>query len=379
MRFIDEATVFARAGDGGNGLVSWRREKHVPRGGPAGGDGGNGGRVIFEADDSVHSLLDFRYQPHLRAKHGEAGRSKNQHGAAGASIVAKVPIGTQIFDADTDELLADLDTQGAHAVVCEGGSGGFGNSRFATATRQAPEFAKPGLPGESRTLRLSLKLMADVGLLGFPNAGKSTLLSAISAARPKVADYPFTTLVPQLGVVGVEQGTSFVMADVPGLIEGASDGAGLGVRFLKHLERVRVICHLVEPMPNIDVPAASPEEDAQLLVQRYEALRAELANFDESMVHVPEVVVISKQDVLEGTDGAVGFAGEAANEDLDTQVRRRVEALRAHLEAKGVEVLDISSVTREGLQPLTLRLWQKTAEAKGELNVKPTFDPFARL
>ncbi len=292
--FIDEAKIYAKAGDGGDGCVSWRREKYVPRGGPAGGDGGNGGNVVFVADSQVRSLLDFKYQRHLTAKNGEPGRSKNQYGAAGADAVAKVPLGTEIYDAETGELLCDFTEDGQTEIVLAGGSGGWGNTRFQSATRQAPDFAKPGLPGEERTLRLSLKLLADVGLLGFPNAGKSTFLSSVSAARPKIADYPFTTLVPNLGVVQAGDAETFVIADVPGLIEGASEGAGLGIRFLKHLERVQVICHLLE------APAEWDEElTDDALVERYRTLRRELEAFNPDFQWLPEVVCLNKSDLGE--------------------------------------------------------------------------------
>ena len=249
--FIDEALLYAKAGDGGNGAIAWRREAHVAKGGPAGGDGGDGGDVVIVGDDGIGSLLDFKYKPRLVAKSGEGGRGKKQAGHFGPEIVARVPLGTQVFDGDTDELLCDIVEHGQRFIVCRGGSGGFGNARFATPSRQAPEFANPGTEGEEKNLRLELKLMADVGLLGFPNAGKSTFVARVSAARPKIADYPFTTLVPQLGVVRVPgtnkaDGQSFVIADIPGVIEGAAEGAGLGLQFLKHLERVRVLLHLVE-------------------------------------------------------------------------------------------------------------------------------------
>lgn len=331
MRFVDEVKIFAKAGNGGNGCVSWRREKCVPMGGPAGGDGGDGGSIILIADEGVHSLLDFRYKPEWFAKDGKNGRSKNQYGAMGDDLIAHVPVGTQAFDEENDDCVADLTKHGETAVVCKGGSGGFGNTRFATATRQAPEHAKPGLPGEEKHLRLTLKLMADVGLLGFPNAGKSTLLSRMSAARPKIADYPFTTLVPQLGVVRVSDGKSFVMADIPGLIEGASEGAGLGVRFLKHLERVRVLCHLIEPTPEYFVTG---------LVDRYKAIRRELESFNPEFVSVPEIVVLTKRDIVSENDAA------------------EVKKLKTFLKKKKIEVLTISAVTGAGIEELSYALWK---------------------
>lgn len=318
MRFVDEVKLYAKAGDGGNGCVSWRREKFIPMGGPAGGDGGDGGNVILEADEGLHSLLDFHYVFKLEGKNGQNGQSKNKYGSIGEDVIARIPIGTQIFDADNGELVADFTTHGQREVICKGGSGGFGNTRFKTATRQAPEFAKPGLPGEERNLKLSLKLMADVGLLGFPNAGKSTLLSRLSAARPKIADYPFTTLTPQLGVVRVHEHDSFVMADIPGLIEGASEGIGLGVRFLKHLERVRVLCHLIEP-----------GED---LWKRYQIIRKELLKFNPALVEVPELVVFTKLDI-------------------------NCESNKKVFKTKKIPTLEISAVTGQGIEELRLKLW----------------------
>ena len=353
MAFIDEVTLAAKAGDGGNGIVAWRREAHVPMGGPAGGDGGDGGDVVIVADEGVHSLLDYKYQPHLRAKNGAPGRGKRQAGEHGADVIAKVPIGTQLIDADTGEQLADLTEHGQVCVVCKGGNGGFGNQHFATPSRQGPDFAKPGLPGEQRRLTLSLRLMADVGLLGFPNAGKSTLLSRISAARPKIGNYPFTTLVPQLGVARVDAGHSMVVADIPGLIEGAHQGAGLGIQFLKHLERVRVLAHLIEaPLPEL-------EEDANL-VARYRALREELLAYSTRLAELPEVVVLNKVDLL---------ADRAAP---------AVERLLKHLDKLGVPLLFMSGVSGEGTREVVLALWREVRRDRGPV-AKVAFSPFARI
>ncbi len=324
MKFVDEVKLYAKAGDGGNGAVCWRREACVPMGGPAGGDGGDGGNVILEADEGLHSLLDYHYVFKLEAKSGQPGRSKNQYGAIGADVISKVPVGTQVRDADTGDLLADFTTHGQQEVICKGGSGGFGNTRFATATRQAPDFAKPGLPGEEHNLILSLKLMADVGLLGFPNAGKSTLLSVMSAAKPKIADYPFTTLTPQLGVVRGPEYHTFVMADIPGLIEGASDGVGLGFRFLKHLERVRVLCHLIEPGDDI--------------WERYQTIRGELKKFNPELCDLPELVVLTKQDL-----------GYESQKNIFTK--------------KKIPVMEISAVTRKGTDALRMKLWEMLTRA----------------
>ncbi|MES2504025.1 MAG: GTPase ObgE [Myxococcota bacterium] len=318
MKFVDEVKLYAKAGDGGNGSVSWRREACVPMGGPAGGDGGDGGNVILEGDENLHSLLDFHYVFQLVADSGENGRSKNCYGAIGEDVIRKIPVGTQVFDADTGEQLADFTAHGQRVVICKGGSGGFGNTKFATATRQAPDFAKPGLPGQEKNLRLSLKLMADVGLLGFPNAGKSTLLSRLSAAKPKIADYPFTTLIPQLGVVRGPDYHTFVMADIPGLIEGASQGIGLGVRFLKHLERVRVLCHLIEPGDD--------------LWQRYQIIRNELAEFNPELCDVPELVVLTKSDIV-------------------------YESQKDIFLKQNIPVMEISAVTGKGIDELRQKLW----------------------
>jgi GTPase len=380
VTFIDEVLLHAKAGDGGNGAVAWRREAHVPKGGPAGGDGGDGGDVVLVAESGIHSLLDFKYNPHLHAKNGGQGRGKKQAGSFGEPAIAKVPIGTQVFDADTGELLADLTDHGQRVVVCKGGSGGFGNSRFATPSRQAPEFAKPGLAGEERNLRLELKLMADVGLLGFPNAGKSTFLSRVSAARPKIAAYPFTTLVPQLGVVKVDGdkpgGRNFVVADIPGLIEGAAEGAGLGVQFLKHLERVRVLLHLVEVPLEIAASTTAAWDDDESggshhktrgpvdLVERYEALRSELQRFNEDLAAVPEVVAINKIDLVgSGLDDA---------KKLDD-----VKKLAKHLAKKGITLHFVSGASGQGLRELVFTLANHVDKVRGPV-VKAAFNPFAR-
>ncbi len=246
MRFVDEVRIRVEAGDGGRGCVSFRREKYVPRGGPNGGDGGAGGDVVLTVDSGLSTLLDLSYPQHLRGGRGEHGRGKDQHGARGEDLVLRVPPGTLVYEAESGELLADLGTVQARAVVARGGRGGRGNMHFATSTHRAPKFATPETPGERRELRLELRVLADSGLLGFPNAGKSTLIRAVSAARPRIAEYPFTTLVPHLGVVRIDEESSFVLADVPGLIEGAHAGHGLGARFLRHLSRTAVLVHLLD-------------------------------------------------------------------------------------------------------------------------------------
>jgi GTP-binding protein len=284
MKFLDEAKVYIRSGDGGNGCVSFRREKFIEFGGPNGGDGGKGGDVIAEAVEGLNTLIDYRYQQHFKAKNGRGGMGKDRHGAGGDDIVMKVPVGTQIFEEDGETLLADLDRPGERVVLAHGGNGGFGNAHFKSATNRAPRHANPGQPGEERTIRLRLKLIADAGIIGLPNAGKSTFLAAVSAARPKIADYPFTTLHPQLGVVESD-GRTFVLADIPGLIEGAHEGAGLGDRFLGHIERCRVLLHLVD----------GTGEHAG---EAYKAVRAELSAYGGGLADKPEIVALNKADAM---------------------------------------------------------------------------------
>jgi len=284
MKFLDEAKVYIRSGDGGSGCVSFRREKFIEFGGPNGGDGGHGGDVVAEAVDGLNTLIDYRYQQHLTAQNGRAGMGKDRHGANGADAVLKVPVGTQIYEEDGETLLADLTEAGQRVVLAHGGNGGFGNAHFKTSTNRAPRHANPGQPGTELTIRLRLKLIADAGIVGLPNAGKSTFLAAVSAAKPKIADYPFTTLHPQLGVVDVG-GREFVLADIPGLIEGAHEGVGLGDRFLGHVERCRVLLHLVDGTGE-DVGAA------------YKTVRAELAAYGEGLADKPEIVALTKADAL---------------------------------------------------------------------------------
>jgi GTP-binding protein len=284
MKFLDEAKVYIRSGAGGNGCVAFRREKFIEYGGPNGGDGGDGGDVIAEAVDGLNTLIDYRYQQHFTAKSGRGGMGKDRHGANGADAVLKVPVGTQIFDADGETLLADLTAAGERTVLAHGGNGGFGNARFKTSTNRSPRNANPGQPGTELTIRLRLKLIADAGIVGLPNAGKSTFLAAVSAAKPKIADYPFTTLHPQLGVVDVD-GREFVLADIPGLIEGAHEGVGLGDRFLGHVERCRVLLHLVDGTGG----------DAGVA---YKTVRAELSAYGNGLAEKPEIVALNKADAM---------------------------------------------------------------------------------
>jgi GTP-binding protein len=284
MKFLDEAKIYIQSGAGGNGCISFRREKFIEFGGPNGGDGGRGGDVIAECVDGLNTLIDYRYQQHFNARPGGGGMGKDRHGANGKDVVLKVPIGTQIFEEDGETLLADLTKLGQRVVLARGGNGGFGNAHFKSSTNQAPRHANPGQPGEERTIRLRLKLIADAGLIGLPNAGKSTFLAAVSAAKPKIADYPFTTLHPQLGVVRTDN-REFVIADLPGLIEGAHEGTGLGDKFLGHTERCRVLLHLVD----------GTSEDAG---EAYKTVRHELQAYGHGLTEKPEIVALSKADAM---------------------------------------------------------------------------------
>lgn len=331
--FLDQTKIFVQAGSGGSGCVSFRREKFVPRGGPNGGDGGAGGSIWIEATESLNTLNQFHYRQHFKAGRGEHGQGYGRHGSDAEDLVLSVPVGTVVFDADDPGVpIADLSESGQRVCVARGGRGGKGNAHFATSTHQAPRFAQPGEEGEQRWLVLELKLLADVGLVGFPNAGKSTLISRISAAKPKIADYPFTTLSPNLGVVRLDQERSFVVADIPGLIEGAHLGAGLGTRFLRHVERTRLLLHLV------DVSPASGRDPASDL----EVVDRELASYRESLGARPQIVVGTKMDAA--------------------QDPARVEALRQAARARGREFFPISAVTGEGLEELVQRVWRRLVE-----------------
>jgi GTP-binding protein len=319
MKFLDQCKIYVRAGDGGAGAVSFRREKFIERGGPDGGDGGRGGDVWIEAVEGLNTLIDFRYQQHFKAGTGMHGMGKNRHGHNGADVVLKVPVGAQVFDEDQETLLADLDKEGMRVRLLKGGNGGFGNAYFKSSINQAPRRANPGQEGQERWIWLRLKLIADVGLVGLPNAGKSTLLAASSAARPKIADYPFTTLTPGLGVVDLSANERFVLADIPGLIEGASEGAGLGVRFLGHVERTAVLIHLIDGTQP-DVAGA------------WRTVREELTAYGEGLADKPEILVLNKIDAL----------------DRDTRAARA-----AALEAvSGQAPMLISAVSGEGVTAL---------------------------
>ncbi|MGO4879417.1 MAG: GTPase ObgE [Bryobacteraceae bacterium] len=334
MLFIDEARILVKAGDGGNGCLAFRREKYVPRGGPSGGDGGRGGDVYLVSTEHQNTLIQFRFNPEHRAQRGRHGEGSNCTGAEGYSIDLQVPVGTVVYDESTGDRLHDFTVAGDRFLVARGGRGGKGNARFATATHQAPTEHEPGKPGEERRLRLELKLLADVGLVGFPNAGKSTLISRISAARPKIADYPFTTLEPQLGVVSMDDYRSFVVADIPGLIEGAHLGHGLGTQFLRHIERTRLLAHLV------DVSEASGREPAH----DFETVMAELASFSEDLAAKPMIVVATKMDAA--------------------QDPARVESLRQVAAERGLAFFKISSVTGEGLDELRYAMAERVLPAR---------------
>jgi len=324
--FLDRVKIKVMAGDGGNGVTAFRREKFVPRGGPSGGDGGVGGSVWVESTEGLNTLLHLRYNPEHKAERGRHGEGSNRSGKDGSDAIVKVPVGTQVFDVETSELLFDFTEPGQRFLAAKGGKGGWGNAHFATPTRRAPKFHYTGRPGEEKELQLELKLIADVGLVGFPNAGKSTLISVISAAKPKIADYPFTTLEPNLGVVDVGDYKTFVVADIPGLIEGASTGAGLGDRFLRHVERTKLILHLV------DVSSLSGRDP----VKDYQTINTELAAYDPELAARPQIVVATKIDALDEPE--------------------RLESLRIRAEQDGKQFLAISSVANTGIKELVFEV-----------------------
>lgn len=350
MRFVDEAKIKVRAGDGGPGIVAWRREKFVPLGGPAGGDGGRGGDVIFIAKEGMNSLLDLKQQSLLTAQNGQKGQSKNKTGGHGIPKIVFVPVGTVVKETSAGGLEIDLTDHDQEVIICRGGDGGFGNAHFKSNYDSAPEKATAGFKGEERDITLTLKLMADVGLLGFPNAGKSTLLAHVSNARPKVADYPFTTIKPMVGVCEPAQGCTMVIADIPGLIEGASLGLGLGFRFLRHLERVRMLCHMID---------ASSEES---LIERYETINKELQNYSAELAELPQIVAINKIDAVSEQDA--------------------IKEFETYLGERGVSFFRISAVTGFGLWTLIEHLY------RGVKNIAPIatitqershFDPMQNL
>jgi len=363
MRFIDEATIRVSAGKGGPGCVSFRRETFAPRGGPDGGDGGEGGDVIFIADIQLGTLSDQRLKRVFAAKNGEHGSGSNKAGRDGEDLTIRIPVGTVIKDPETNEILVDFVEDGQAWVACKGGRGGKGNAHFVSSTFQAPKFAQPGEEGEFRELRLELKLLADAAIIGFPNAGKSTLISRISAARPKIADYAFTTLTPNLGVVDMPEYQSFVIADTPGLIEGAHAGMGLGHRFLKHIERTRVFVHMLDGTKILE-DATRPEPDSfdkaiDELVRRYEAIRNELGLYNEALLHKPEIVVLNKVDLLESEPDLVKRAKKA--------LRDRIAGVRQQLmlpPPPPEEPFIISAVSGRDLDPLKFAIFREIKEQR---------------
>jgi GTP-binding protein len=330
--FIDRVKIKVKAGSGGDGVTAFRREKFIPRGGPSGGDGGVGGDVWLESDEGVNTLLHLRYNPEHKAERGHHGEGSNRYGKDGVDVTIKVPVGTQVFNAETEELLFDFTEAKQKFMAAKGGKGGWGNSHFATSTNRAPRYHYTGRPGEEREIQLELKLIADVALVGYPNAGKSTLISVISAAKPKIADYPFTTLEPNLGVVDLGDFNTFVVADIPGLIEGASEGAGLGDRFLRHIERTKLILHLV------DVSSISGREP----VDDYEIINRELANYNRDLAARPQIVVATKIDALDEPE--------------------KMEVLRELAEKDGKPFFEISAVTNKGTRELVNFVAQKLNE-----------------
>ena len=326
--FVDEVRITVKAGDGGNGCLAFRREKYVPRGGPSGGDGGRGGDVTMVATIHRNTLIHFRFNPEYTAQRGRHGEGSNRTGHEGESIIIQVPVGTTVYDDETGDKLFDFTHDGETWLAAKGGGGGRGNARFATSTHQAPTRHEPGHPGDFRKLRLELRLLADVGLVGYPNAGKSTLISRISAARPKIADYPFTTLEPNLGVVQLPDLRSFVVADIPGIIEGAHEGRGLAIQFLKHIERTRLLVHLVD----MSDTGRDPVHD-------FETLMTELASFNEDLAHKPMLVAASKMDALQDGD--------------------RLAALRSVADGLGLPLFEISSVTGQGIEALKFALAER--------------------
>lgn len=338
--FLDQVNIEVKAGKGGDGMVSFRREKYVPNGGPSGGDGGKGGSIILKVDEGLRTLMDFRYNRHFKAKSGEKGMNKGMHGRGAEDLIVKVPAGTTVRDANTGQLLGDLVENGQELVVARGGRGGRGNIRFATARNTAPEIAENGEPGEERTLNLELKVLADVGLVGFPSVGKSTLLSVVSKARPKIGDYHFTTLVPNVGMVFLKDGESFVMADMPGLIEGASQGVGLGDQFLRHIERTRVLLHVID-MSGLE--GREPYED-------YVTINQELKSYDLRLLERPQIIVANKMDMPDAKENLEQFKAHLAEEFSEEEMP---------------QIFPISGITKQGVEPLleaTAQLLNETPE-----------------
>lgn len=339
--FVDKAKIYVKGGKGGNGIVAWRREKYEPSGGPYGGDGGNGGSVILKVDEGIRTLMDFRYKRHYSGENGEDGKTKKQTGRDGQDVIIRVPLGTLVKDAKTGRVIVDLKEKGQEYVIAKGGRGGRGNARFATPTRRAPAFAEAGTKGEEREIILELKLIADVGLVGFPNVGKSTILSMLSDAKPKIGNYHFTTLKPNLGVVRVDEGKSFVLADIPGLIEGASEGVGLGHDFLRHVERTRVLVHVLDAS---GIEGRDPVED-------FYTINKELEEYNPKLKDKPQLIVANKMDLPGAEEG--------------------LEKIKTEFEPKGIQVFETSAATSQGMRELKYAIWELLSQYEGEYE---TFD-----
>lgn len=339
--FVDKAKIYVKGGKGGNGIVAWRREKYEPSGGPYGGDGGNGGSVILKVDEGIRTLMDFRYKRHYSGENGEDGKTKKQTGRDGQDVIIRVPLGTLVKDAKTGRVIVDLKEKGQEYVIAKGGRGGRGNARFATPTRRAPAFAEAGTKGEEREIILELKLIADVGLVGFPNVGKSTILSMLSDAKPKIGNYHFTTLKPNLGVVRVDEGKSFVLADIPGLIEGASEGVGLGHDFLRHVERTRVLVHVLDAS---GIEGRDPVED-------FYTINKELEEYNLKLKDKPQLIVANKMDLPGAEEG--------------------LEKIKTEFEPKGIQVFETSAATSQGMRELKYAIWELLSQYEGEYE---TFD-----
>jgi len=339
--FVDKAKIYVKGGKGGNGIVAWRREKYEPSGGPYGGDGGNGGSVILKVDEGIRTLMDFRYKRHYSGENGEDGKTKKQTGRDGQDVIIRVPLGTLVKDAKTGRVIVDLKEKGQEYVIAKGGRGGRGNARFATPTRRAPAFAEAGTKGEEREVILELKLIADVGLVGFPNVGKSTILSMLSDAKPKIGNYHFTTLKPNLGVVRVDEGKSFVLADIPGLIEGASEGVGLGHDFLRHVERTRVLVHVLDAS---GIEGRDPVED-------FYTINKELEEYNPKLKDKPQLIVANKMDLPGAEEG--------------------LEKIKTEFEPKGIQVFETSAATSQGMRELKYAIWELLSQYEGEYE---TFD-----
>ena len=339
--FIDKANISVKGGKGGNGIVAWRREKYEPSGGPYGGDGGNGGSIILKADEGIRTLMDFRYKRHYSGENGEDGRTKKQFGKAGADITIKVPVGTLVKDQKTGKVIVDLKDKDQVYIIAKGGRGGRGNAKFATPTRQAPGFAEAGTKGQERDIILELKLLADVGLVGFPNVGKSTILSMVSEAKPKIANYHFTTIQPNLGVVRVADEKSFVLADIPGLIEGASEGIGLGHEFLRHIERTRVLVHVLDAS---GMEGRDPVED-------FYTINEELFQYNEKLKNKPQIIVANKMDIPGAEEG--------------------LEKIKSEFEPQGIKIFETSAATSQGVNDLKYAIWELLSNYEGDYE---TFD-----